>query len=506
MTDNLNKKRDFFISRTSIDSDWARWVAQVLEEAGYTTILQDRDFQPGQSFVERMEYALDNCEHTIVLLSPEYLAAEFTKPELRAAFSADASGKNRPFIPILLRPCKIPRLFYQYIYIDLCGKDEIHARNLLLNGVAETTQNQRVDFPHKDLYVNEATAIQSKQQLAARRDDSSPTSLRLFLSSSFLPIRQELAVVEETAAELGHTCIYFRHFGNHPFTVFKNRVDAIQSADILLVVIKHEAAVPRRKTLIKDLKAELKAARKFGLEVLAYVDNPTEINDEVNSPEMRRIRGMVSDWSATFWGLKDAQQHSSAAPSLRHLVAADLARVGHDIGSRLIQESSPELVARHLEVSKALGRKAFEEALELNNKILETYPSSVRALYNSACIYSLLASMEGDPQRHRLLLLTARHKLADAIESGILKFIRLSKGCPDRAAAVEIVLGDTDLERLFHEFAELPSLLKNGRPLRFVSGGGSGCACGCDAVTVSQITKLTQLQRQWLQSVGRRVL
>src|SRR5258708_17351312 len=88
--------RNFFISRTGKDKDWAQWIAQVLEAASYTTFLQDWDFIPGLSFVQMMEEGAE-CERTIVVLSPEYLEAAFTRPEWRGAFPKNTSRREEGF-------------------------------------------------------------------------------------------------------------------------------------------------------------------------------------------------------------------------------------------------------------------------------------------------------------------------------------------------------------------------------------------------------------------------
>ena len=67
-------KPHFFISRAGEDAEYAKWVAGVLEDEGYTTILQDLDFLPGDSFIHRMNEALTAAEQVIALLSPSYLA------------------------------------------------------------------------------------------------------------------------------------------------------------------------------------------------------------------------------------------------------------------------------------------------------------------------------------------------------------------------------------------------------------------------------------------------
>ena len=132
--------RDFFISRTGADKEWALWISQELEAASYTTFLQDRDFLPGDSFVARMQEGAE-CDCTILVMSPDYWKAAFTAPEWQAAF------KRRRFLPILVKRCDVPALLSHYVWIDLVDKTRDEARQLLLEGVKRERRNHKVEFP-----------------------------------------------------------------------------------------------------------------------------------------------------------------------------------------------------------------------------------------------------------------------------------------------------------------------------------------------------------------------
>ena len=140
MPSGAGGNRDFFISRTGADSEWAQWIAQELEAAGYTTLVQDWDSRPGQSFVEFMGKGAEaGC--TIMVVSPDYWNARFTTPEWQAAFV------NCSFIPVLVRGSEIRALLAQYVYIDLVGKTRDEARQLLLDGVKKERAKREVEFP-----------------------------------------------------------------------------------------------------------------------------------------------------------------------------------------------------------------------------------------------------------------------------------------------------------------------------------------------------------------------
>jgi hypothetical protein len=139
MPSGSEEKRTFFISRTGADKDWAQWIAQELEAAGHSAIVQDWDSRPGRSFIEFMR---KGAEHeTILVMSPEYWKAVYTQPEWEAAFLADV------IIPVRVRECAIPNLVKRLVYIDLVGKTRDEARQELLDGIKPERLKREVDFP-----------------------------------------------------------------------------------------------------------------------------------------------------------------------------------------------------------------------------------------------------------------------------------------------------------------------------------------------------------------------
>jgi len=133
---DVSKKYDFFISRRGLDSQWAEWIAWTLEEAGYTTFLQDWDFAAGMNIPERMQAAAVSAERTIVVLSPDYFDSRYTKAEWLQRFFEDPDGTQRAVIPIRVRPCEPQGILAMIIYIDLFGKDEAAAKQELTRHIA----------------------------------------------------------------------------------------------------------------------------------------------------------------------------------------------------------------------------------------------------------------------------------------------------------------------------------------------------------------------------------
>ncbi|MEM9938369.1 MAG: tetratricopeptide repeat protein [Pseudomonadota bacterium] len=107
-----------FISRTGADSDAAVWMANTLETAGYSCVIQDRDFRIGESFPRNMREAFEQCDTTIAVMSPDYWKSPFCRDEWDAAYALDRNGVGK-LIPVLLNACLVPKLASKLAYLDL---------------------------------------------------------------------------------------------------------------------------------------------------------------------------------------------------------------------------------------------------------------------------------------------------------------------------------------------------------------------------------------------------
>jgi hypothetical protein len=166
------KKKDFFISYTGVDKDWAAWIAWQLEAAGYTTIIQDWDFGPGENFVFAMQKAVTAAARTIAVLSPNYLQSHFTSSEWAAAFVQDPMGEKRLVIPVRVREVRLTGLFSNLKYIDLVNCSEEEARKRLIKYVGPSINVSRNKpssppaFPW--LYSTENHTISDDPEIKAR--------------------------------------------------------------------------------------------------------------------------------------------------------------------------------------------------------------------------------------------------------------------------------------------------------------------------------------------------
>jgi len=129
--------KDFFVSFNSADRPWADWISWTLEEAGYQVVYQHWDFRPGANFILEMQKAADGTRKTVVVLTDNYLQADYTQSEWAAAFVDDPRGDQRKLIPLRVEPCKPTGLLKPLIFADLVGLTQDEAKNAILTAVSD---------------------------------------------------------------------------------------------------------------------------------------------------------------------------------------------------------------------------------------------------------------------------------------------------------------------------------------------------------------------------------
>jgi tetratricopeptide (TPR) repeat protein len=145
---NTRYDYDYFISYAGGDVAWAKWVAWVLEVAGYRVFYQKQDIHPGNDFMREMNRAVQSSERIIPILSPRYFASEYTYVEWTPFKWDDLRGEKRLIIPICVELYPERNLLSPVSYINFVGlKDKEQARQRLLNGIGNQEPGK---FPTRD--------------------------------------------------------------------------------------------------------------------------------------------------------------------------------------------------------------------------------------------------------------------------------------------------------------------------------------------------------------------
>jgi hypothetical protein len=172
--------KDFVISFTLADRDWAEWITWQLREAGYTTTFVGSDFRPGESFIQRMSETLSEADRVLAVLSPAYLESSFATYEWAASLATDPVG-NFKLLPVRVAPVELPGLLATRAYIDLVGLDPAAAKARLLEGVATALPSggrphRGPAFPGTGERLSQVSVAVDKAQVDLRAPSSSDSS------------------------------------------------------------------------------------------------------------------------------------------------------------------------------------------------------------------------------------------------------------------------------------------------------------------------------------------
>ena len=123
---------DFFVAYNAADQQWAEWIGERLQEAGYTFELQSYDYWARSSMILEMFAVSAIADATIAVLSPDFLAENLDRPEWQAAHAQDPTATKGILIPVRVRECDVEGALPGVAYIDLVGLEEEAAETTML--------------------------------------------------------------------------------------------------------------------------------------------------------------------------------------------------------------------------------------------------------------------------------------------------------------------------------------------------------------------------------------
>jgi hypothetical protein len=123
-----------FISHSSKDKKFVRHLKDCLLENTIETWVDEDQLDFGDSLVNKLENALEETSHLVIILSPASIESDWVNFELKKALENQRTGLIQKIIPIKYRECKIPDELSDLLYADLS------------NEVVLPTDNNRVKF------------------------------------------------------------------------------------------------------------------------------------------------------------------------------------------------------------------------------------------------------------------------------------------------------------------------------------------------------------------------
>jgi hypothetical protein len=119
---------DVFISYSHLDADWVfEWLVPRLKAADLKVCTDRESFELGVPALINMENAVATSRHTLLVLTPAYLASEWTMYEQILTQTQDPIGLRQRTIPVLRQPCDLPPRIAMLTHADLTGKRDPEA-------------------------------------------------------------------------------------------------------------------------------------------------------------------------------------------------------------------------------------------------------------------------------------------------------------------------------------------------------------------------------------------
>ena len=110
---------DVFISYSHNDEEWVtKTLLPRLEEAGLRVCIDYRDFTAGRAALLNMQDAALHSRHTVLVLTPAWVASEWTLYESLLIRTKDPAGLQRRTIPLLLQASELPEFISMLTWVD----------------------------------------------------------------------------------------------------------------------------------------------------------------------------------------------------------------------------------------------------------------------------------------------------------------------------------------------------------------------------------------------------
>lgn len=137
---------DVFISYSSKDKAWVRGeLLSRIEGAGLRAFIDFRDFDPGAPSIDECERGVVICRKTLVVLTPNYVASEWTEIESIMAQTLGPANRDRRLVPLLKAECEISKRLSALSHIDFRdGADQELAWQKLLKALGASRRSPPV--------------------------------------------------------------------------------------------------------------------------------------------------------------------------------------------------------------------------------------------------------------------------------------------------------------------------------------------------------------------------
>ena len=119
----MTNTSDIFISYADADADWSHiWLMPKLRAQGLR-VTSANDLLAGGAHIEQIAREAERSKHTLLVLSPNWVASEWETFTGLISHSTDPVGRQRRTIPLLRRVCQPPRSIARLVSADFVSEN-----------------------------------------------------------------------------------------------------------------------------------------------------------------------------------------------------------------------------------------------------------------------------------------------------------------------------------------------------------------------------------------------
>lgn len=139
----VSELADVFISYHPADKAWVRTdLLPRFDRAGLSYIVDYRDFAIGAPKIVNMENAVEHSRHTLIVLTPDWLASDWNNLQGLLAQSTDPIGVERKLLPLVLKTTSLPKRIAYIEAIDATDEgDRAFQLERLIQSLVRSREN-----------------------------------------------------------------------------------------------------------------------------------------------------------------------------------------------------------------------------------------------------------------------------------------------------------------------------------------------------------------------------
>lgn len=111
-----------FISHSSTDKRFVRTLKDDLNENNIETWFDEDELAIGDSLADKLEIALDQSSHFLIILSPTSINSEWVRFEIQKAIMNKSNKSIHKILPVKYKECDIPKELSDLLYEDLSNE------------------------------------------------------------------------------------------------------------------------------------------------------------------------------------------------------------------------------------------------------------------------------------------------------------------------------------------------------------------------------------------------